>query len=100
MNNNQYTYNQQDRLYLPGLNGIRAVAALSVLFGHMWQPFGDWGVSSSLTIPWPSGPVTTSFVISGFLITYLLINEVASVMRKQNEILKGIKNGIETIARK
>jgi len=65
-----------NRLYLPGLNGIRAVAALAVLFGHMWAPFGNWGVSSSWVIPWPEGPVTTFFVISGFLITYLLMNEV------------------------
>ena len=67
----------QDRLYLPGLNGIRAVAALSVLFGHMWAPFGDWGIGEpAFRMPWPSGPVTTFFVISGFLITYLLMNEV------------------------
>ena len=65
-----------DKLYLPGLNGIRAVAALTVLFGHMWAPFGNWGVSPSWHIPWPSGPVTTFFVISGFLITYLLMNEI------------------------
>ena len=64
-------------IYLPGLNGIRAVAALSVLFGHMWSPFGDWGVGAPpFHIPWPSGPVTTFFVISGFLITYLLMNEI------------------------
>lgn len=67
----------EDRLYLPGLNGIRAVAALSVLFGHVWAPFGDWGVGTpAYSVPWPSGPVTTFFVISGFLITYLLMNEV------------------------
>ena len=68
---------KQDRLYLSGLNGIRAVAALSVLFGHMWSPFGNWGMGTPLwRLPWPSGPVTTFFVISGFLITYLLMNEV------------------------
>ncbi len=67
----------QERLYLPGLNGIRAVAALAVLFGHMWAPFGDWGLGKpAFQIPWPQGPVTTFFVISGFLITYLLMNEV------------------------
>ena len=66
----------QDKLYLPGLNGIRAVAALTVLFGHMWAPFGDWGVTLHWHIPWPSGPVTTFFVISGFLITFLLMNEI------------------------
>lgn len=67
----------EKRLYLPGLNGIRAVAALSVLFSHMWAPFGDWGIGSvPFHISWPEGPVTTFFVISGFLITYLLMNEV------------------------
>lgn len=66
-----------ERLYLPGLNGIRAVAALTVLFGHMFSPFGDWGLAPvSFHIPWPAEPVTTFFVISGFLITYLLMNEI------------------------
>ena len=67
----------QERLYLPGLNGIRVVAALTVLFGHMWAPFGDWGLGEpAFHVHWPQGPVTTFFVISGFLITYLLMNEV------------------------
>lgn len=66
----------QNKLYLPGLNGIRAVAAITVLFGHMWAPFGNWGVTPSWNIPWPDGPVTTFFVISGFLITFLLMNEI------------------------
>ncbi len=68
---------ENTKLYLPGLNGIRAVAALTVLFGHMWSPFGDWGITPFFHIAWPSGPVTTFFVISGFLITYLLMNETA-----------------------
>lgn len=76
----------KDKLYLPGLNGIRAVAALSVLFGHMWAPFGDWGIGEPpIQFPWPSGPVTTFFVISGFLITYLLMNEVG----KTNDVSIG-----------
>lgn len=66
----------QNKLYLPGLNGIRAIAALTVLFGHMWTPFGEWEVVPSWHILWPSGPVTTFFVISGFLITFLLMNEI------------------------
>lgn len=77
MNNSQDQYKSKNTLYLPGLNGLRAVAALSVLFGHMWSPFGDWGIGDpSFDVPWPSGPVTTFFVISGFLITFLLMNEV------------------------
>ncbi len=66
----------QNKLYLPGLNDIRAVAAITVLFGHMWAPFGNWGATPPWNIPWPDGPVTTFFVISGFLITYLLMNEI------------------------
>lgn len=66
-----------NKLYLPGLNGIRAVASLTVLFGHMWSPFGDWGLTPNWRMPWPDGPVTTFFVISGFLITFLLLNETA-----------------------
>ena len=74
------------RLYLPGLNGIRAVAALTVLFGHMWSPFGDWGIGEPpFHIPWPDAPVTTFFVISGFLITYLLMNEIG----KTNDVSIG-----------
>lgn len=53
---------QENRLYLPGLNGIRAVAALTVLFGHMFAPFGDWGLDPlPFRIPWPEEPVTTFF---------------------------------------
>lgn len=86
MENNKSAYQQADRLYLPGLNGIRAVAALAVLFGHMWAPFGDWGIGSpAYDVPWPSGPVTTFFVISGFLITYLLMNEIG----KTNDVSIG-----------
>ena len=68
---------QENRIYLPGLNGLRAIAALTVLFGHMFAPFGDWGLEPLyFRIPWPEEPVTTFFVISGFLITYLLMNEI------------------------
>lgn len=67
----------ENKLYLPGLNGIRAVAALTVLFAHMFSPFGDWGLDPlPFRIPWLEEPVTTFFVISGFLITYLLMNEL------------------------
>lgn len=77
---------QQARLYLPGLNGIRAVAALTVLFRHMWGVFGDWGIGvPSFDVPWPREGVTTFFVISGFLITYLLMNEIG----KTNDVSIG-----------
>lgn len=64
-----------DSIHLPGLNGLRAIAALSVLWGHCMQStFGDWGIQE-WHLPFLSDGVTMFFVISGFLITYLLLNE-------------------------
>ena len=63
-------------IHLTGLNGLRAMAAISVMFSHIFQKtFGDWGVTG-LTIPVFGGGVTLFFVISGFLITYLLLKEL------------------------
>lgn len=62
-------------VYLPGLNGLRAIAALSVVFSHIsiqakilgLTKFGGWGFATH--------GVTLFFTISGFLITYLLLLE-------------------------
>lgn len=64
-------------IHLPGLNGLRAIAALSVLWGHIYLPsMGNWGMAGrEFTLPVVSDGVTLFFVISGFLITYLLLNE-------------------------
>lgn len=65
-------------VHLPGLNGLRALAALSVVVGHTFQDtFGNWG----LPVPqqpqwWIADGVTLFFVISGFLISYLLLQEL------------------------
>jgi peptidoglycan/LPS O-acetylase OafA/YrhL len=68
MNNN--------RIYLPGLNGLRALAALTISTSHIFQStFGDWGLSN-LKLPLFTDGVTLFFVISGFLITYLLLLEL------------------------
>lgn len=62
-------------IHLSGLNGLRAIAALSVMWGHTFQKdFGDWGVEG-LKLPVVADGVTLFFVISGFLITYLLLHE-------------------------
>ncbi|MDX2160453.1 MAG: acyltransferase [bacterium] len=69
------------RRYFPGLNAIRAYAALCVLVGHtVWNPailFGE-----PLIAPWldtfvlnGGTAVTLFFVLSGFLITHLLLEE-------------------------
>lgn len=62
-------------IHLPGLNGLRAIAALSVLWGHTFQhDFGNWGIDG-FGLPVVADGVTLFFVISGFLITYLLLQE-------------------------
>lgn len=62
-------------IHIPGLNGLRAIAALSVMWGHVFQStFGNWGIEGC-SLPVVADGVTMFFVISGFLITYLLLNE-------------------------
>ena len=62
-------------IHLPGLNGLRAIAAISVMWGHTFQKdFGNWGIDG-FQLPVVADGVTLFFVISGFLITYLLLNE-------------------------
>lgn len=63
-------------IHLPGLNGLRAIAALTVMWGHIFLgPFGYWGFDGDYRSIFPLDGVTLFFVISGFLITYLLLNE-------------------------
>lgn len=67
-----------EKIYLPGLNGLRAIAALSVLLGHVTS---TTFVNSTFGLPVVAlgeHGVTLFFVISGFLITYLLLKEVAA----------------------
>lgn len=59
---NNRLYNKR---YLPGLDGFRAIAVTAIIIFHMnpnWLPGGFLGVD-------------TFFVISGYLITALLISE-------------------------
>jgi peptidoglycan/LPS O-acetylase OafA/YrhL len=63
--------------HLPGLNGIRAIAAFLVLISHIWQ-FQYWfGFKEPEFVPYQAAGlgVTLFFVLSGYLITYLLILE-------------------------
>jgi peptidoglycan/LPS O-acetylase OafA/YrhL len=53
----------EDRGHVAGLDGLRAIAALSVMLFHMHVPWASLG--------W--GGVTLFFVISGFLITRILL---------------------------
>lgn len=53
--------------FIPSLEGFRGVAILIVVLSHMWQPGG--------TLSWTLGMigVTTFFVLSGYLITGILL---------------------------
>ena len=64
-----------EKIHLPGLNGIRAIASLMVVLAHFTQIFGiTMGFSFYL---YKDGgiAVTLFFVLSGYLITYLLLLE-------------------------
>lgn len=72
-------------IYFSGLNGIRAIAALAVLFAHTSQALTLFGLESVDFGTYEDGKpksfelaqygVTLFFVLSGFLITYLLLEE-------------------------
>jgi peptidoglycan/LPS O-acetylase OafA/YrhL len=65
---------EPEKIYLPGLNGIRAVAAGMVLFWHIYQFFPMFGLPGKEN-PISGFGVTLFFVLSGYLITYLLLAE-------------------------
>lgn len=69
-----------NRIYFPGLNGIRALAALSVLLVHLDEY--KWRLNLEIPPMFPKvllngiNAVIMFFVLSGFLITYLLLSEI------------------------
>lgn len=65
------------QIYLPGLNGIRAIAALIVIVFHIDQFFRYFGLKSIgyHQTGMAGYGVVLFFVLSGFLITFLLLNE-------------------------
>ena len=68
-------------IYLPGLNGIRGLAALTVLLAHINDQlvFGKMAILPYLQL----GPFAVSifFALSGFLISYLLLHEKSQTGR-------------------
>jgi len=72
-------------LYFSGLNGLRAIAALSVVFSHASCDFILFGLDPIYFSKYADGSpklfnmaaygVTIFFTLSGFLITYLLLEE-------------------------
>lgn len=73
------------RVFFSGLNGLRAIAALAVVFSHITQGLHDFGLDPFIFGKYADGnPKTTLlagfgvsifFTLSGFLITYLLLEE-------------------------
>lgn len=71
---------QKAKVYFPGLHGLRFVAAMMVVFSHvelMKDYHGYSNLYSSNLAVYESGRlgVTLFFVLSGFLISYLLLKE-------------------------
>lgn len=68
-----------NKIYFPNLNGIRFIAAFLVIIHHIEQIKNLFGLESKWTNPAINliGPlgVILFFVLSGFLITYLLLVE-------------------------
>jgi peptidoglycan/LPS O-acetylase OafA/YrhL len=62
-------------IYFPGLNGIRAIAALLVVCSHISLSLEIFGFSDYGGIDMAGYGVTMFIVLSGYLITYLLLNE-------------------------
>lgn len=64
------------KIFLPGLNGIRAIAALAVVFSHTNNRLPKFGLSSMPNWDLSGYAVTMFFTLSGFLITFLLFKEL------------------------
>jgi len=68
---------KESPIYLPGLNGLRAIAAISVVIAHVsLRGIADFGLPDLIDLPLAGFGVTLFFVISGFLISYLLLQEM------------------------
>lgn len=79
MSESRKTTEYTPRVYFPNLNGLRFIAAFLVLVHHIEQLKSTYGIANR----WNSGViqilgeqgVSLFFVLSGFLITYLLLEE-------------------------
>jgi peptidoglycan/LPS O-acetylase OafA/YrhL len=70
---------KNSRIYFPGFNGVRAIAASAVIFHHI-EEFKDMAglpnvITNKIIQNLGINGVNLFFVLSGFLITFLLLNE-------------------------
>ena len=74
-------------LHFPNLNALRAIAALLVLIHHIEQFKNVFKLDNYWNIPFIQVigklGVVLFFFLSGFLITYLLMNEEKNTNKKQ-----------------
>lgn len=72
----------KEKIYLPNLNGLRFIAALMVVIHHLEQFLAIFGFknywNNKVIISFGDLGVKLFFVLSGFLITYLLLVEEKS----------------------
>lgn len=62
---------QQSKTYrIPGLDGLRAIAILLIVLGHLWQQDFWSGTCPLSPLPIPGGALSIFFVLSGFLAGY------------------------------
>lgn len=66
-----------EKVFLPGLNGIRAIAAMAVVISHINNRLDYFKLPKGELLDLASYGVTMFFTLSGFLITYLLLLEMA-----------------------
>lgn len=64
-----------NKIYLPGLNGIRAIAAVAVIVSHIGLSLSNYKFNNASAYSLASFGVTMFFALSGFLITYLCLIE-------------------------
>jgi peptidoglycan/LPS O-acetylase OafA/YrhL len=64
-------HSKENPLYRPDIDGLRAVAILGVVAYHLGLPFISGGFTG----------VDVFFVISGYLITQLLVRQIAKTGR-------------------
>ena len=82
-------------IYLPGLNGLRAIVALEVVISHITQELGIFGLNNKIfgtdlkgnasVLIMAGYGVTIFFTLSGFLITFLLLKEKEETQLKIKE---------------